>query len=233
MCVQEGCNLAGRECPVGSGCADLSGITGPRYACVVPCAAATQPGDAGFRCRDVAPAGPSAGDYACHPLPPDHWIDAPRTEDGYCWPGNFGMIVDGPSWRVCIADADCASPFGLGMCLALGGTPGFCTAACNRAVGLTGACGAADPGTGIATGVCAAGFCVQACDPTAMPTGCTGAATACYPIGPFWPGEFSFVVEGATVPAGVCWPRCTDDAWCAHVWVIGTCDTVTGVCSLP
>jgi hypothetical protein len=230
LCIQDRCDLVGRECPVGSGCADLGSSRMPWTLCVMPCTAATQPGDAGFPCRDVAPPGPSVGDYACHPLRGEDWVDGLTAEDGFCWEGNFGG--DGSSmFSACTDDPECESPFGLGVCVRLVDTPKFCSAACNRVVAETGACGAADPGSGIATGVCAAQLCVQACDPAAAPTGCTGAATACYPIAGFGPGTDSFIAAGATMPAGVCWPRCADDAWCLEMWDSGTCDTLTGVCT--
>jgi hypothetical protein len=68
--------------------------------------------------------------------------------------------------------------------------------------------------------------CTDACRPAP-----SRRSTACDPIAGFGPGTDSFVATGARMPAGVCWPRCADDAWCLEMWDSGTCDTLTGVCT--
>jgi hypothetical protein len=236
ICAKYRCDLAGRECPIGGGCADLGSTADPWVMCVVPCTAATVPGAAGYPCRDIDPPGPSVGDYACVPLRTDDWVPV-RDETGFCWAGNFGGPATTPMYAACLDNPECESPFGLGTCINLVDTPKFCTASCNQTVAETGACGAADPPPpvtgGIATGVCASGVCVEACDP-AVTGSCAGVAKACYPIAPFGPGTYAFAVTGSTMPAGVCWPRCLNDAWCLEMWGSsgGACNTATGVCGL-
>ena len=128
-CIRQRCDLVGRECPVGSGCADLGGGWNPYYACVTPCEPGTQPGDPGYPCRDTGPAGPSAGDFACMPTDSGGWYDA-TIASGYCWPGVFPG-GDRPIGPTCASNDDCASPFGLGPC-ADWGEPNGCTVMCTE-----------------------------------------------------------------------------------------------------
>ena len=234
ICIQDRCDLNTLECPLGAGCMNLGSSTDPFYACVVPCNSGSEPGDAGYPCRDVGETGVGdAGDYACQPVfSADYWYDS-TTEDGFCWPGNFtdGTGALGSS---CTVDADCDSPHGLGSCISLSDTPPlFCTAWCNQTSGVAGVCGTAAAGE-VAPGACFSGLCLESCDTpngTLGANGCTLPNMACYATTLFGTGVS--VATGTTVPAGVCFTPCVNDTWCSDMWgTAGTCNVTTGVCNL-
>jgi hypothetical protein len=159
----------------------------------------------------------------------DAWYDA-TPEDGFCWPGNFDGGTTGIG-VACTADGDCTSPFGLGFCTRLTDPgPSFCSVSCNVRLAGEALCGAAGPG-GIVAGVCYSGMCFDACDRPGSRlgrNGCTSAGMACLSVSDF-AGDVTGAT-GGTLPAGFCFPPCTDNAWCAAVWGGGTCNTSTGVC---
>jgi len=237
VCIQDRCDLSGRECPLGTGCANLGSPGDPFYTCVIPCEAGTEPGDAGYPCRDVGTADVAdAGDYACNPVfSADYWFDL--TDDtGFCWPGNFGggTTAFGGS---CLEDNECWSPAGLGSCVSLSETPPlFCAASCNDALGQAGFCGGpeGDVDGEPATAVCFSGLCWESCaNPNAnlgaTSTGCTLDNMACYPTSMF--GTYIYHGTNSATPAGLCFTPCTNNLWCADMWSIPTtCNVATGVC---
>jgi cysteine-rich repeat protein len=231
MCVQDRCDLVGRECPAGAGCANLGDSADPFHTCMRTCTVGGVPGGAGFACRDVGTPGPSAGDQACYPALRDLWFDA-TTADGYCYPGNFpgGATRFG---RACTADTQCISPLGLGACYELLGRPGFCGAVCSEAMAADGFC-EIDGAAVRATGLCFSDMCLESCDTPNGPlgaNGCSSAGMACYPTTLF--GTYVYVTTGKTVPPGLCFPACPNHAFCADMWTGGsTCNTTTGVCAL-
>jgi cysteine-rich repeat protein len=231
MCIQDRCDLVGRECPAGAGCSNLGSSADPFYTCVKPCTVGGEPGDTGFPCRDAGATGPSAGDHACNPASEGFWFDA-TTDDGFCFPGNFpgGSVAFGGA---CTTDDQCVSPLGLGNCYSLIERPGFCGAACNEGMAADGFC-EIDPAATDATGVCFSGLCLEACDtPNGNLTenGCSSPTMACYPTTLF--GTYVYVTTGKTAPAGLCFPACPNTAFCADMWTGGgTCNTTTGVCAL-
>jgi hypothetical protein len=228
ICVQTRCDLVGRECPSGAGCINLGGTWDPTYYCMIPCTPGTQPGDAGYPCRDVAPPGPSAGDYACMPTETLAWYDA-TSAGGYCWTGSFEGGTE-PIGSACTSSAECASPFGLGLCGDWGG-PGFCTVMCSEATAAAGIC-EIDPAATAATGACYSSVCVEACDVPGGPlgaNGCANPALACADANPV--RAYLYVADGRTIPDGICYYACTSDAWCTGTWGAGyTCDTASGNC---
>jgi hypothetical protein len=189
------------------------------------------PGDDGFPCRDVDPPGPGPGDHTCWPVEPDLlWLDG-TDDDGFCWPEGNSPGGAGALGSACDADADCASPLGLGSCFALWGAPlSFCAVACNRRLAESGFC--VEPGDGgVPAGVCWSGLCVATCDPSrpAGSNGCPQDGLACYPVESFDP-NVSWDRSG-TPPSGTCLPACTSDAFCEMLWGGSrTCDAETGRC---
>jgi hypothetical protein len=233
MCIQDRCDLNGRECPVGSGCYNGGTATDPYYACYIPCNTGSEPGDTAYPCRDAGVVGePDEGDYACNPVfdPAADWFDG-TTEDGFCYPGNFtgGTTAIGDA---CLIDSDCVSPLGLGVC-ANSSAPAFCAVRCNANSGAAGVCGGADAG-GVAVSTCFSGLCWESCDTaggTLGANGCTQAGMACYPLTLF--GTYTYVGPGQTKPAGICLPGCTSDTSCSDFWgIAGACNTTTGVCAI-
>jgi hypothetical protein len=263
LCTKVQCDLIGRECPAEAGCAGMGGTAADVKGCVVPCEPGSGPGDPGYACRDLGVTGVAdAGDGACYPVGSGFWLDG-TIAGGFCWPGNFagGSVAIGGG---CSGDTDCASPLGLGACIDDGvnypslGMP-FCTVHCDVALAQGGICGG--PGTdGIATGACVAGeilgnlrrhdcrkasstlrttsgLCLESCEnpgasPEASATGCSQDGMACIPVGLLGPDVH--VVERSSMPAGLCFPACTDDVWCAKVWPDGgfcnATSDVSGVC---
>jgi hypothetical protein len=201
----------------------------PSFLCMVPCAPGTGPGDPGYPCRDAEPPGPSAGDYACIPTDRSGWFDGTGAE-GFCWAGRFGTGTD-PLGAPCETPATCASPFGLAECFTWFDNPGFCTVRCSETLAEDGICGtgpAGDP----APGVCFASVCLDACD---VPdgalgaSGCASSGLACYATTTYI--GYTWFAAGTTRPAGMCYPACTSDAWCAGAWGGGyRCDVASGVC---
>ena len=194
--------------------------------------AGSGPGDPGYACRDAGGAGVAdSGDHACVPVRDEFWYDG-TVSDGFCWRGNFRGGTT-PLGRACIYDRECVSPLGLGFCLDLvDASETFCVSLCNDRLGRAGACGGADPSSGIATGVCYSGLCLPACDRPGEALGANGCpepGEACYSLTMF--GSYVAVAEGATAPAGLCLPACYDDAWCAAAWATPTtCSPTSGVC---
>ncbi|MBI5490248.1 MAG: hypothetical protein HY905_23130 [Deltaproteobacteria bacterium] len=243
ICVLDRCDLVGRECPAGSGCGNLGlddrleslnpPFERPSYTCVAACTVGSRPGDAGFACRDAGALGVAdRGDQACVPAGDWFWYDA-TSSDGYCWPGNFPG-GDGPPGHACSLDTDCTSPLGLGRCMhLLGADPGICTSLCNERLGREGTCGGGDSTTGTATGVCLSRVCLPACDAPAGALGANGCperAQGCYALDLF--DSYAWFLDGASEPAGLCLPACSDDAWCSRMFAIPTtCDRATGTCT--
>jgi hypothetical protein len=229
LCIQDSCDLTGRECPEGAGCANLGSSLDPFYTCVVPCAAGTQPGDTDYPCRDVDPAGPSEGDYACNPVSEGFYWD-PISDDGFCWPGNFteGTAAVGTE---CEEDSECLSPFGLGSCMTLWETPpSFCTISCGETMAVDGVCQPESETTGTASAACAIGICLPSCDTPSGTLGDNGCALrmACYDTSVF--GDI-WVKDGTDAPTGLCFAPCVDDDWCSNMFSGGpTCNTATGIC---
>jgi len=228
LCTLQRCDLVGRECPTGAGCANLGNSWEPDYVCMVPCTPGTVPGDADYACRDADPPGPSAGDYACVPTDSTTWFDTTSAE-GYCWAGSFpgGTETLGSP---CTASSECASPFGLGYCADWAGD-GWCSSSCSQTLAADGIC-EVDPASTTATGACYYSICLAACDTPDGPLGANGCANpdlACYAARTF--GTYLYVADGRTRPAGVCYFACTDDTWCADNWdPRTTCDEATGIC---
>ncbi|MBI5488115.1 MAG: hypothetical protein HY905_12350 [Deltaproteobacteria bacterium] len=232
VCVQDRCEWAGRECPADAGCGDLAAVRpspalrGPTT-CLAPCRPGTGPGDPDFPCRDLGVGGlPDEGDGACFPVEPSFWTDGTEAE-GFCWSGNFAGGAAEP-FSACTADADCVSPLGLGVCLALGGGPvRFCSMRCNSVMARAGSCDAG--GAWPSGAACWDGACVAACDSPGAPlgaNGCPSADLACRSSatlpGPITPGD----------GAGLCLPACPDDAWCVWPWGAPrtVCSPATGLC---
>lgn len=230
LCVLSRCDLVGRECPAGSGCANLGSIYEPYFTCMVPCVSGTRPGDEGYPCRDVAPAGPSPGDQACMPHDPSAWFDGTGA-DGYCYPGNFPG-GDRPFGATCTEDSECRSPAGLGLCATWLG-PGFCAAMCDERTARAGIC-EIDPAAPAATGVCFLSVCLETCDVPDGPrgaNGCDNPTMACY-AGVGLSG-YLWVAEGRDPAPGFCYPACDTDRFCERLWGAGSvCDTRSGVCSI-
>jgi len=81
------------------------------------------------------------------------------------------------------------------------------------------------------------GLCLESCEnpgasPEAAATGCSQDGMACIALGLLGPDLH--VGEGSSMPAGLCFPACMDDAWCAKVWPDGgfcnAASDVSGVC---
>jgi cysteine-rich repeat protein len=221
-------------CPAGMACAGFGppGMIHPT--CVVPCLTGLVPGDAGFRCHDEDPPGPSDGDEACWPGYGGLWLDGTRA-GGYCqigvYPGGSGVIgVE------CGTELDCSSPLGLGSCMWLGAGRSFCSVACNEELAEEGICESSLPGE-FASGLCRGGFCLQSCSAPDAPlgeNGCAGVEMACYAIAAA-DGDYS-VAAGRLHPAGFCWPACrTEGVDCGEIgWeATATCEAVTGICRAP
>lgn len=242
-CLQSRCDLSGRECPTGSGCTDLGNADDPYIVCVVPCEAGTEPGDAGYPCRNTGDAGPDAGDFACIPIfdPEGDWLDG-TDATGFCYyAGNFpgGDTLLGGD---CLLDSDCNSPYGLGSCMGFQDpltSPKFCGASCNEPSAEQHSICETDDVVGVATGVCWSGMCLEACETPNAPygaanTGCTLDDMSCWPAEPFLTPGYAYIAEGETAPAGFCFPRCRSDAWCGTLF--GTtgipCDEASGVCDI-
>ena len=229
MCLLQRCDLVGRECPSGSGCANLGSILEPYFICMVPCEAGSAPGDPGYACRDVEPAGPSAGDHACMPSDASAWFDGTGSS-GYCSAGNFPG-GDLPFGAMCTADEECMSPDGLGLCATWLG-PGFCSAMCNEQTAREGVC-EIDPSAPTATGACFSRVCLETCEtPGGLlgGSGCGSPTMACYDATGI--GAYLWVAEGRDPPAGYCYPACGSDRFCSEIWGAGyVCDLPSGVCS--
>ena len=230
LCVQDACNLLGRECPIGAGCGNMRSTADPYFTCVVPCTPGTDPGDPGWPCRDASPTGPSADDQACWPVDSSFWDDA-TTETGFCWPGGNYAGGTRAIGRTCTSDAVCTSPHGLGYCDLTLGTTSWCTAECDRRLAAAGMCESGAPGT-TATGACTWGACLAACGTpggTLGANGCVEPNMACYALSEFPPE--TYVDAARTAPSGLCYPACRTTADCTYLWGAGTCNTLTGVCS--
>jgi hypothetical protein len=229
MCVLQRCDLVGRECPTGSGCANLGSIYEPYFTCLVPCESGTQPGDPGFPCRDTGPAGPSTGDHACMPTDASAWFDGTGSS-GYCWAGNFPG-GDLPVGSRCREDVECNSPHGLGLCATWFG-PGFCTVMCDEATARDGIC-EFDPAATTATGACFSSVCLETCEVAGGPlgaSGCDNPVMACYDATGI--GGYLWFADGREPAAGYCYPACSSDDFCAETWGGGSvCDETSGICS--
>ena len=231
-CIKDACNYAGRGCSEhGGACANLGSTDDPFYACVGTCHFGREVTAGDYECRSS----PAGEEQACRPVEADFWHSAPGGGiDGFCWSGSFhegGAAVG----ATCAEDDDCISPFGIGSCIQFTGitAPSFCSAQCSAtSAAAHNICGG-DGGDGTATGGCWSYMCWESCEtPDAAPgsNGCSQADMACYNAELF--GEYLAVYGGLTAPAGICIPKCIDNAWCADFFgpTMGTCNTESGVC---
>ncbi len=119
-CTKLGCDLSGRECKGdGAVCAPLrswSPGTVTSSACFQSCEVGAEPeadqlgsGGHGKGCR--------VG-YRCHYNGGNG--SAAGSAQGVCVGGNYNDVTDNNLGQSCQSDADCYSPFGLGVCLQLG-----------------------------------------------------------------------------------------------------------------
>ncbi len=237
-CLKDRCDLSGRDCPTGSGCAELGRDF---QACVPTCEVGTQPGDTGYECRDVGEVGvPDTGDHACSPIS----YTGGTTATGFCWYGNFAGGTVGLN-QPCTDDPECNSPLGLGACFSLRDQPpNFCSVSCivdpavpNRQALAARLCGAPAIPTDPAPAACVGGLCVATCDLPGAPLGSNGcpANMACYSFAGFLYG--TVIAPDAAAPRGLCWPRCPavrGNAWCTDIFDgrpgFTVCSTSTGIC---
>lgn len=234
-CLKDRCDAVGRGCAAAGGnCGNLGTDDDPFYTCVKACHTGDDPDGAGFPCRKT----PAEEKMTCMPV----FAGTPYLDttgfDGYCWYGFFDTVVTAVDYATdCEDGADCRSPLGLGRCvrIAEGSTRAFCTATCNQNLAVNhDVCGAGGEG------VCylPSGACMPACTTPGAAPGANGcpetepAVWACYATSAFTTKVF--VADGVTMPAGFCFPKCTDNDWCAGAFTAGwTCNTTSGVCSAP
>jgi hypothetical protein len=227
-CLKDACNFVGRGCTdFGGACANWGTDTDPFYACTKPCHFGRDLTDSTYECRTTA-----GQEQACMPL--DTWFSAPTDgSDGVCYPGNCHPTGTGALGAPCTADADCLSPVCAGFCrqFTIPIDP-YCSVFCTPA--YANLCGG-DDGTGKATGVCSYGACWKGCTDTTgdiATNGCDNASLACYTIAELGLTAANISLPpGTTMPTGICFGKCADDAWCDTNWVPGsTCNTTTGKC---
>jgi hypothetical protein len=230
-CLKDRCDAAGRGCTDGGGnCANLGYSDEPFWACVKGCHVGDDPDGASFPCRKD----PADEKMTCLPL----YVETPFLDttdyDGYCWYGNFTTVTDPNYTTDCADPSECFSPLGLGNCYTLSDVDvNFCSAMCTEDLAVNhGVCGSN------AEGVCWAemsGMCWPACDGPGSNLGENGCPVtdppewACYATADW--SDDTYVASGATMPAGFCFPACTDDTECTDMFGMAmTCNTATGVC---
>lgn len=230
LCLKDACDLVGRGCSDhAGGCLNVGTASDPFWACVGKCHFGRNIGDADYECRTTA-----GQEHACRPVESSSWNTLPADgSDGFCWPGNFPGGA-GETGAACADSSTCVSPYGLGNCQEFTGITAapFCSAECIQLSAENYAICGGDDGTGTAGGVCWSEICWEGCNNPGGNLGSNGCTQpsdlACYPMAMFTDVYKDSV---SAMPAGMCIPRCTNNAWCLDFWGMSlACNTTSGVC---
>jgi hypothetical protein len=232
-CIKDACNYVGRGCTdAGGACGNLGASDDPFYACVKTCHFGREITASDYECRTT-----TDEQQACVPAYADFWNPAPTDgSDGFCWP----PYNPGGSKQVgenCTDESECNSPLGVGFCLeyTVEMQP-YCSIQCNES--HADLCGTDidpdDPANNAATGFCAYSYCWAGCatpDGALGANGCLSPDNACYETATFISASDISLPAGTTIPTGICFPKCVNDAWCAAMFTTAmACNTTNGVC---
>ncbi len=218
-CTRFGCDLDGRECETRDDCRNLGSDADPAWLCTKTC--------------EVAPEGadmwthrPCGDDYGCYA----DSTDPDAAMNGFCWtPGRYNDVRTQNIGEACLADADCYSPFGQGLCLEEQGGSGWLGGTCIMLAcdfpGMEGLCNEADDN--LCEQIGGLGWCIDRCtDPGGgfgVAAGCRDDNYACY------------AADAGGGAAGICFPACNaqpdPDDFCGSFFNgAPNCNDATGIC---